>query len=61
MTVPIRAQLARDVSLGMTKIETRMEEVWVDECTREGGKKLAPVQDIGPFIDYLLDRGWRPS
>jgi len=61
MSLSVRAQLIRDVALGMTKIEIRMEEVWVDECTHEGGKKLAPVKNITPLIDYLLDRGWRPS
>jgi len=58
MTLPIRAQLSRDVMLGMTKIETRMEGVWVDECTHEGVKKLAPVKNVTPFIDYLIEQGW---
>lgn len=58
MPIPIKGQLARDVMIGMSKIETRMEEVWVDECTHEGGKKLAPVRNITPLIEYLLEQGW---
>lgn len=53
-----RKEMARDVSYGMTLCTTTMEEVWVDECTHEGGKKLAPVKNITPFIDYMLEQGW---
>lgn len=58
MPIPIKGQLARDVMIGMSKITTTVEEVWVDECTHEGGKKMAPVKDVTPLIDYLLEQGW---
>lgn len=54
----MRHALSKDVVIGMSKITTRQQEVWVDECTHEGGKKLAPVKDITPFIDYLIEQGW---
>lgn len=56
--IPVRAQLARDVMIGMSKITTAEEEVWVDECTHEGGKKWMPVKNVTPLIEYLIEQGW---
>lgn len=54
----LRHQLSRDVMIGMSKMTVTQEEMWVDECTHEGGKEIRDVSNVTPFIDYLLEQGW---
>jgi len=62
--VSIRDELARDVMVGIGLTGPVYQNVPVNSCPDDDPPgeprpmKCVPVNNITPFIDFLLERGW---